>query len=251
MVTFILAGLFGAVVGSFLNVCIYRLPEEKSIVSPGSRCRNCGRPVRPYDNIPVVSYLILGGKCRDCGAHISYRYMLVEILTALFSVLLCWKFGPDLKYFCAFAFVSSLVVITFIDLDHQIIPDVITLPGIPISVIAAVFIMGLTWKDCLIGVLIGGGTLYLVAFFYKLFTGREGMGFGDIKLMAMLGAFLGWKSLIFILLVSSLLGSVVGISLMAFRGANWKYAVPFGPFLSVAAVAYIFLGKSIPGLIIW
>lgn len=240
----VLVVLGGAAVGSFLNVCIHRIPEENlSIVSPASRCPRCLQPIKPYDNIPVVSYLILTGRCRSCGVRISLRYPAVELLTAALSFALYWKFGMGLQYLCAFVFTCALTVITFIDLDHQIIPDVISLPGIPVFLLMAIFVMRVPWLEALLGVLLGGGTLYLVAVGYELATGREGMGGGDIKLLAMLGAFLGWKSLLFILLGSSLLGAVVGISLMAAKGEDMKYAVPFGPFLSAAAVSYIFVGE--------
>lgn len=238
----VLAGLFGAAIGSFLNVCIYRIPAGKSVVRPASRCPRCKSPIRYYDNIPIASWLILKGRCRDCGEEIPARYAMVEALTALVSIVLFLKFGPTMKFVSAFAFAAALIVITFIDLDHQIIPDVISLPGIPLSFLAAVLFMDLSWKDSLAGILVGGGILYLIAFFYYLFTKREGMGGGDIKLLAMMGAFLGWKSLLFILLVSSFLGAIVGIGLMVLKGANWKYAVPFGPFLAIAAFAYIFFG---------
>lgn len=248
----VLAGLFGAVIGSFLNVCIYRIPAEESIVRPASRCPQCGNPIRWHDNIPIIGWLALRGKCRDCGKDIPVRYAVVEALTALVSIALFLKFGPTMKFISAFAFSAVLIVITFIDLDHQIIPDVISLPGIPIFFLAAVLFMGLPWLESLIGVLIGGGVLYLIAFFYYLFTRREGMGGGDIKLLAMMGAFLGWKSLLFILLVSSFLGAIVGMGLMAFKGANMKYAVPFGPFLAIAAVAYIFYGHILYNfLLMW
>ncbi len=248
----VLAGLFGAAIGSFLNVCIYRIPAEESIVRPASRCPQCKSPIRCYDNIPILSWMILKGKCRDCGEEIPARYAIVEALTALVSIVLFLKFGPTMMFISAFAFSAALIVITFIDLDHQIIPDVISLPGIPIFFLAAVFFMDLSWKDSLIGILLGGGILYLIAFFYYLFTRREGMGGGDIKLLAMLGAFLGWKSLLFILLVSSFLGAIAGITLMALKGANLKYAVPFGPFLAIAAFAYIFYGHVLNNLLfIW
>ncbi len=245
----VLAGLFGAAIGSFLNVCIYRIPAEESVVRPASRCPRCKSPIRWYDNIPVVSWFVLRGKCRDCGEGIPARYAVVEALTALVSIVLFIKFGPTMKFISAFAFSAALIVITFIDLDHQIIPDVISLPGIPIFFLAAVFFMGLSWWDSLIGVLLGGGILYLIAFFYYLFTRREGMGGGDIKLLAMMGAFLGWKSLLFILLVSSFMGAVAGITLMALKGANWKHAIPFGPFLAVAGFAYIFYGHVLNSIL--
>lgn len=245
----VMAGLFGAAVGSFLNVCIYRIPAEESIVRPASRCPQCKSPIRWHDNIPIVSWMVLKGKCRDCGIPIPARYAVVEALTALVSVVLFLKFGPTMKFVSAFAFAAALIVITFIDLDHQIIPDVISLPGIPVFALAAIFFMGLPWMDSLIGILLGGGVLYLIAFFYYLFTRREGMGGGDIKLLAMMGAFLGWKSLLFILLVSSFLGAIAGIGLMAFKGANMKYAVPFGPFLAIAAFGYIFYGQLLNNML--
>ena len=234
--------VLGAALGSFLNVLIYRLPEEMSIIFPASHCPHCRKAIRFYDNIPVISYILLKGRCRECHEKISFRYPLVELITAVISLLLFWKFGLTFQYLFSFIFVCALMVITFIDLDHQIIPDVITLPGIPIFFLAAVFAMNLRFLDAFLGFLIGGGCLYGIAFVYELVTKREGMGGGDIKLLAMIGAFLGWQSLLFVLLVSSLLGAVVGISLMMVKGQDMKYAVPFGPFLSFAAVAYIFFG---------
>ncbi len=238
----ILITVLGAALGSFLNVLIYRLPEEMSIIFPASHCPHCRKAIRFYDNIPVISYILLKGRCRECHEKISFRYPLVELITAVISLLLFWKFGLTFQYLFSFIFVCALMVITFIDLDHQIIPDVITLPGIPIFFLAAVFAMNLRFLDAFLGFLIGGGCLYGIAFVYELVTKREGMGGGDIKLLAMIGAFLGWQSLLFVLLVSSLLGAVVGISVMMVKGQDMKYAVPFGPFLSFAAVAYIFFG---------
>lgn len=240
--------VLGAAVGSFLNVLIHRLPEEKSIILPASHCPKCRHAIRLYDNIPLVSYLFLRGRCRDCGEAISLRYPLVELLTAIMSLLIFWKFGLSLQYLCAFLFVCALIAITFIDLDHQIIPDVISLPGIPIFFLAAVFVMNLSFFDAFLGFLIGGGILYGIAFVYELITKREGMGGGDIKLLAMMGAFLGWQSLLFILLISSFAGAIVGITIMIVKGQDMKYAVPFGPFLSLGAVAYIFFGNYMTSL---
>lgn len=242
--------VLGAAIGSFINVLIYRLPEEQSIVSPASRCPRCGKAIRFYDNIPVISYILLRGRCRDCGERIAFRYPLVEAITAVFSLLLFWKYGVTFQWLVSFAFICALIVITFIDLDHQIIPDVISLPGIPIFLLAAVFVMKLRFLDAFLGFLIGGGCLYVIAFVYELLTKREGMGGGDIKLLAMIGAFLGWQSLLFVLLFSSLLGAVVGIAVMLAKGQDMKYAVPFGPFLSAAAVAYIFIGDAVMRLIL-
>lgn len=234
--------VFGAVVGSFLNVCIYRIPAEHSIVLPASHCPNCSHPIAFYDNIPIISYLFLRGRCRHCKTVISPVYPLVESLTALLSLFLLLRFGPSLQYLFAFAFTCSLIVITFIDLEHQIIPDIISLPGIPLFSLAAVLFMDISLRDSLIGIVAGGGILYLVATGYQLFKKIEGMGGGDIKLLAMMGGFLGWQSLLFVVLVSSLLGAVVGITVIIARKGDMKYAIPFGPFLSIGAVAYLFWG---------
>jgi leader peptidase (prepilin peptidase)/N-methyltransferase len=240
----VFAFVFGAAIGSFLNVCIFRLPEHHSIVKPLSQCPHCHHPIRFYDNIPLLSYLILQGKCRDCGEKISWRYPLVELITAILSLVLFAKFYLTLNFIIFFAFTAVLIVITFIDLDHQIIPDVLTLPGIPVFFLLAVFVVKVPWMEAASGLLIGGGVLFAIAFVYELVTKREGMGGGDIKLLAMIGGFLGWKSLIFILLCSSFLGAIVGIAVMVIKKQDMKYAVPFGPFLSAAAVAYLFWGDA-------
>jgi leader peptidase (prepilin peptidase)/N-methyltransferase len=242
-VKFIMA-LMGAAIGSFLNVCIRRLPAGESLVFPSSHCPKCHHPLKFYDNIPIISYLALRGRCRNCGEIISLQYPLVELLTAVMALLLFWKFGLSWKLLFSFVFTCSLIVITFIDFEHQIIPDIITLPGIPVFFLMAVLAMGVPWWDALLGILIGGGILYAIALGYELIAKREGMGGGDIKLLAMLGAFFGWKSLFFIFLVSSFLGAIVGISVMLIKGKDMKYAVPFGPFLSLAALAYIFWGDA-------
>lgn len=239
--------LFGAIVGSFLNVCIYRIPAEKSIVSPPSHCPSCGERVRPYDNIPLLSWLLLGGKCRFCRARISVRYPLVELLTALLTLFLFREYGFSADFAALFLFSAALVVITFIDLDHQIIPDIISLPGIPLGFAFSFFLPQVGWKNSMIGILAGGGSLLIVAYAYELITRKEGMGGGDIKLLAMMGAFLGWKSIPFIIFVGSLLGSVIGISLMIAQKKDSKLAIPFGPFLATAAIIYIFFGDNIIG----
>jgi leader peptidase (prepilin peptidase)/N-methyltransferase len=225
------AFVFGAIVGSFLNVCIFRLPAEASIVKPRSQCPYCHHPIRNRDNIPLISFIILRGKCRDCGGKISWHYPLVELITALLALLLFLKFGLTLNFLIFFIFTAVLIVITFIDLDHQIIPDILTLPGIPIFCLAAIFLLKIPWLEALLGLLIGGGILFMIAFVYELISRREGMGGGDIKLLAMIGGFLGWKSLIFILLFSSFSGAMVGITAMIIKKQDMKYAVPFGPFL--------------------
>ena len=244
----IISIIFGAIVGSFLNVCIARLPKEESIVYPGSHCLRCGHPIRFYDNIPIISYLVLKGKCRDCQASISIQYPLVEGIAALGSFLLFLRFGPSLPYLIYFAFLSALIVITVIDLYIQEIPAVISVPGVGAGLLASLVLPQTTFVQSLSGALIGAGSLYLVAKVYYLLTGREGMGLGDANLLAMIGAFLGWKAVILTILLSSLIGSITGIIIMVSKGKDFKYAIPFGPFLSLGAVIALFYG---PSLINW
>ncbi len=236
--------VIGAVVGSFLNVCIYRIPAGKSVVLPSSHCPACKYPIRFYDNIPILSYLILWGRCRRCKAKISIQYPIVELLAALAALIFFLRYGISWTCLFYFLFTAALIAITFIDLEHQIIPDVITLPGIPFFALAAIFLLKLPPLESVLGIVIGGGVLYLVGFGYELIKKREGMGGGDIKLFAMIGGFLGWKSLIFILLVSSFLGAIIGISVIIYKKGDMRYAIPFGPFLSIAAIAYLFWGDS-------
>lgn len=177
IVTFI----FGSVVGSFLNVCICRMPKDESVVSPPSHCPNCNYCIRWYDNIPLFSYLLLRGKCRGCGTHISLQYPLVELINGLMTLVLFLKFGPTFSFLALFLFCSALVVITFIDLEYQIIPDEISLSGIVIGFVFSFFLPWLTWLNSLLGILLGGGSLLLVAYLYQWLTGKEGMGGGDIK----------------------------------------------------------------------
>jgi leader peptidase (prepilin peptidase)/N-methyltransferase len=242
---YISAFIFGAVVGSFLNVCIYRLPLGKSIVFPASHCPGCGTAVRYFDNIPVLSYLLLRGRCRSCGARISLQYPVVELVNAILTMLLFIKFGFSLEFLVMFIFCSALVVITFIDLEHRIIHDVISLPGIIVGFISSFFVNWLSWQDSLIGIVAGGGSLFIVAFVYQLITKKEGMGGGDIKLLAMMGAFLGWIAVPFIIFASSLVGSVIGITVMLAQKKDSKYAIPFGPFLAFGAILYVFYGRQI------
>ena len=244
----IFAFIFGAVVGSFLNVCICRMPKGESVVSPPSHCPVCNYQIRWYDNIPIVSYLFLRGKCRGCHTGISIQYPLVELINGLLTLALFLRFGPTLAFAVLFLFCSALVVITFIDLEHQIIPDEISLSGIVVGFICSFFITGHGWINSLLGILLGGGFLWLVAYGYQLATGRDGMGGGDIKLLAMMGAFLGWKAVLFIIFASSLLGSVIGVSIMLLQKKDSKFAIPFGPYLALGAVLYIFYGRQV---ILW
>jgi leader peptidase (prepilin peptidase)/N-methyltransferase len=239
--------LFGAIVGSFLNVCICRLPKEESIIWPGSHCPHCNKPIQYYDNIPLLSYLLLKGKCRYCKESISIQYPFIEGITAISSLFLVIRFGLSLSYLIYFSFVSALIVITVIDLYHQIIPDLISLPGIGLGLLVSIikFIPQITFVDSLIGILLGGGSLFLVATLYQWLFKREGMGGGDIKLLAMIGAFLGWKAVILTILLSSLIGSITGIIIMGLKGKDFKYAIPFGPFLSLGAVIALFYQNEI------
>lgn len=253
MAGYVVLALLGLVVGSFLNVCIWRMPRGQSIVMPSSRCPSCGTPIRVLDNIPVLSYLLLGGRCRHCGARISPRYPLVEALNALLYVMVLYRFGMGWHLPFYLAFVSGLIVITFIDLDFQIIPDWITLAGIPIGLVAGSLLLPdpflrmapLGYKASVIGALGGFGLFYAVAL-----LSRGGMGGGDIKLMAMIGALLGWKAVLLTTFLGSLAGSVAGVFLMVFRGKGRKTRIPFGPFLALGALLTLFWGQEVLGLYI-
>jgi leader peptidase (prepilin peptidase)/N-methyltransferase len=237
--------VFGTFIGSFLNVCICRLPRGESIVTPRSHCPHCQKMIGWYDNIPILSYVVLRGKCRGCKAPISLQYPLVEAVTGLFSLLLMLRFGPSLDYLFYFAFVAALIVITVIDLYHQIIPDVISLPGIGVGLLGSLLLPDLVFLNSLIGMFLGGGSLFLVATGYQWLFKREGMGGGDVKLLAMIGAFLGWRAVILTILLSSLIGSVTGILIILLKGKDFKYAIPYGPFLSLGAVFCLFYGEAI------
>ena len=240
--------VFGLCIGSFLNVCIYRIPESKSIVRPGSMCPHCGHQISWYDNVPIFSYLLLGGRCRSCRSSIPLRYLFVELLGGLMAILVLRKFGATPSAVVYYVFSTSLLVITFIDLDHRIIPDVISLPGIPVFFFAAFLVPWITVKDSILGILAGGGSLFLVAWTYNLITRKEGMGGGDIKLLAMIGALVGWQGVLFTIFIASSAGTLVGVIIMIITHKNMKLALPFGPFLALGALAYIFFG---PELIHW
>ena len=236
--------LLGACIGSFLNVCIYRIPAGLSIVQPPSRCPHCETQIRWWQNIPIASWLFLRGKCATCKAKISVRYLLVEGLTGLLflKIFMTFTLTPAILVFWLFA--AGLVTLTFIDLDHQIIPDVVSLPGIILG-FATVSLTPLSWSNSLLGILLGGGSLWLIAIVYEFLTKNEGMGGGDIKLLAMIGAFLGWKAILPIIFISSCLGTIVGIPVMLRQRASGKLAIPFGPFLSAAALIWLFWGGAL------
>jgi leader peptidase (prepilin peptidase)/N-methyltransferase len=236
---------FGAILGSFLNVCIARLPHDRSIVHPRSHCPHCRTWIAWYDNIPLLSYVALGARCRACRASISALYPAVEALTGGLAVALWLRLGPTLAFAGYLAFAAALVTITFIDLDYRIIPDVISLPGIVLG-LAVSFVSPLVRPfDAFVGAVAGGGFLLAVAGLYQLLRGQEGMGGGDVKLLAMIGAFLGWQSLFVTVMVASIVGSIIGVALMLYQRADAKLAIPFGPFLACGALVHLFFGDRI------
>jgi len=240
--------VIGACIGSFLNVCIYRLPQGKSIVTPASRCPHCAHRIRAWDNVPLLSFLLLRGRCRYCGLPISGRYWLVELITALAALAVYETAGLTAAGLFQFFFLVALIVVVFIDMDHQIIPDLITLPGIVIFFSGAVLTGRLDWVSALLGIIVGGGILYLVALTYWLVKGVDGMGGGDIKLLAMIGAWCGVPGVIFTLLIGSVTGTLISVVIIIVYRQNLQYRLPFGPFLALGAIGYVFFG---PELIHW
>jgi leader peptidase (prepilin peptidase) / N-methyltransferase len=245
----IAAFLVGACIGSFLNVVIHRLPREESIVSPRSRCPGCGRAIRVWENIPVASFIVLGGKCAGCGGSISWRYPAVELLTATGFTAIFLLDGPGIALLRDLLFFSLLVPIVFIDIDHRIIPDELSLGGLAAGLLFS-FLPGGDWKGSAIGALLGGGILYATAILYEKVRGMEGMGGGDVKLLAMIGAFLGWRGALATVFLGSFLGAVGGIIAMRKGGEGLKTAIPFGPYLCVAALLSRYLGRWFWGMIL-
>jgi leader peptidase (prepilin peptidase)/N-methyltransferase len=238
------AAIFGAIVGSFLNVCIYRLPLGKSVVWPGSACPNCGRSLAWFENLPVLSYLALWGRCRTCQHPIAGRYPLVEALTALMFAAAWSYYGPGLLLASRLLFGCALIVLFAIDLEHQLLPNAITLPGIVIGFVFSLMV-GPGWLDSLIGILVGGGVLYAIAEIYYRVRKEEGLGMGDVKMLAMIGAFLGWPLTLLTLVLSSVLGSVIGIAIVMARKGDMKYALPFGTFLAAGAILAALAGDDV------
>ena len=233
--------LFGFIIGSFLNVVIARLPMGRSIVHPPSACPECGAPIRWYDNIPIVSWLALRARCRACHHPISWRYPAVEFLTGLLFALAAWRAVTVLDLVAAVVFLAALVVVSGIDLDHQIIPDVITLPGIVVGALLSLLGSSKSWLDVLLGILVGGGPFVLII----LLTAGRGMGGGDPKLGAMIGAFLGWKLALLAILIGVWSGGAVAIALLATGRKGRKAAIPFGPFLALGGVISLLWGRPL------
>lgn len=234
--------VFGLLIGSFLNVLIYRLPRGRSVVTGRSKCPQCDSAIAWYDNVPLLSYLILRGRCRRCGLRIPVRYPVVELITGVTAAVVVGQFGPTLHSFWVFVFLSILLVITLVDWSHRIIPDVLSLGGVVFGWIGALVCLDITFVDSLLGTVLGGGLLFAIAGIYRIVRKADGMGGGDVKLMAMIGAFLGWKAVLPVLILASFVGALYGLYLM-FRGATAQTAVAFGSFLAPsAAVVYAFGG---------
>lgn len=231
--------LFGLIIGSFLNVCIYRIPLEKSIATPPSSCRNCGARLKPNDLFPLISWFALGGKCRYCNEPISIRYTIVELLTGILHATVFRKIGLSRTLLPYFVLISILIVITFIDLDHQIIPNKVTLFGFVSFMLLNLFLEYIQWKNAFLGAIIGGGFLLLIA----LLT--DGMGMGDIKLMTIIGLNLGWQNTILTLFLSFMIGGLFSILLLLFRRKKRKDPIAFGPWISVASFMTILFGQEI------
>jgi leader peptidase (prepilin peptidase)/N-methyltransferase len=259
--------LFGLVVGSFLNVCIYRIPRHESIVFPGSHCPHCGQHIRPYDNVPLLSYFWLRGKCRSCRASISFQYPLVEFLTGLAFFLCAQRWNAAMPTLVNSAFLSVVIILVFVDFHHQILPDVLTLPGTLLGILFSPFQDQSLFRDTLtfnlasllsqestdrllpwigsaFGALISAGMLFLVDFAYRAVRKRHGLGLGDVKMMAMVGAFLGWRLALLTVFAGSFFGSIVGVLLIAFRGKNLQTKLPFGTFLGAGAALALFFGLT-------
>ena len=233
--------IFGLVIGSFLNVCIYRIPKGRSIVSPPSSCVSCGTLLQPMDLFPVISWAVLGGKCRYCGESIDLRYPLVEILTGLLYAVTYWRIGLVWALIPHIILITILITITFIDLDHQMIPNTINLFALVVFLGSNLTLGYIDWRDAIIGGLVGGGFLFLLV----LFSRGAAMGMGDVKLMAVLGLFLGWRSILLTLLLSFILGGLFGVLLLLLKRKGRKDAIPFGPWIALAVIVTILYGNEI------
>lgn len=242
---FLLVGVVGALIGSFLNVCIYRLPRHESIAWPGSHCPACSKPIAWYDNVPIFGYVMLAGRCRACSIRIPLHYPVVEALNAAGYLAVLWYFGPTVEAAVYAVLFSALLVVAGTDLSHKIIPNAVTFPGIIIGLMCAATVLPLGLWNGVIGLVVGGGLLWLLAWASPYLFGKEGMGGGDIKLLAMIGAFLGWKLALMTIMLGSLVGSVVGVSLMAAHVLKREDYIPFGPFLVLGAIVSLFFGTAI------
>lgn len=255
----VLVFVLGACVGSFLNVCIHRIPRDESVVAPRSHCPHCGHLIAWYDNIPLISWVVLGAKCRHCGEPISSRYVLVEFLVAVLFFLIWMEYGMSVLTPVYWIVAGGLVVATFVDFEHYIIPDRISLGGVVLGVILSflfpvlhsqlsLFSRLAHWQALLqsaYGILAGAGTLWLVAKVGRIIFKKDAMGMGDVKLLGAIGAFMGWRAVAFSIVVSSFVGSVVGIVLILLGGKEWQSKIPYGPYLALGALLWIFFGAYV------
>jgi len=267
----VLAGVIGLLVGSFLNVVIYRLPvmmqrgwrkecaeylqitqeaeaiaeEPFNLVFPLSRCPGCNTPIKPYQNIPIISYVFLRGECATCGCHISMRYPVIEALTALSSIIVAWHFGYTAQAVFALLLTWSLIALIFIDIDHQLLPDSITLPLLWLGMCLSLFNVYTDAHASIIGAVAGYTALWAVFHLFKLATGKEGMGYGDFKLLALFGAWLGWQFLPIIILLSSLVGAVIGVGMIILVKHDHNVPIPFGPYLAAAGWIALLWGSDL------
>lgn len=238
------AFVFGLLFGSFLNVVIYRVPLGISLLRP-SGCPACAMAISWTQNVPVLSWIVLRGRCSSCGEKISVRYPLVELAGGLLAALCVWQWGVSVSAFSVTLFCYLMVVLALIDVDHRILPNVITIPGALVGLALAFVDPRVEWVDALLGGFVGGGLLYFVAWAYLRLRGREGMGMGDIKMMLTVGSFVGWQGALMTILIGSLLGSVIGVALIAISRKGWEYALPFGTFLAAAGILVAFRGEQI------
>jgi leader peptidase (prepilin peptidase)/N-methyltransferase len=264
----IIVFIFSLAIGSFLNVVIYRLPvvldrtwrrdceeitatpapeesERFNLVVPRSRCPHCGHEIRAWENIPVISYFLLGGKCSECKAPISFRYPVIESLTAILSTITALQLGPNMAGLAGVLLVWGLIALAFIDFDHQLLPDIIVLPGLWVGLLLNTQGLFTNLESAVYGAVAGYVSLWLVYQLFKLVTGKEGMGFGDFKLFALFGAWLGWQQLPLIILLSSLAGAVLGLAMIVIAGRDKQLPMPFGPFLCIAGWIALLWGKDI------
>ena len=244
-VNVILIFILGLIVGSFSNVCIYRIPRNESIIYPASHCPKCSTTIRPRDNVPLLSYIILKGRCRNCGSKISIQYPLVELLTGIIYLIIYLIYGLSIQSLIYIILSSALIIIAFIDLNEQIVPDVISLPGIGAGLILSFFVPYISFINSVLGVFVGGGIILIIGLVGSAIFKKEAMGGGDVKLAAMVGAFLGWKYVILALFLGFFIGALAGIFLVLSKIKNREDMVPFGPFIALGSFITILCGEKI------
>jgi len=241
----ILIFILGLIVGSFSNVCIYRIPRNESIIYPASHCPKCNSPIKPIDNIPLLSDILLKGRCRNCKSKISIQYPIVELLTGLIYLIISLIYGLSVQTLIYIILSSALIIIAFIDLDQQIVPDVISLPGIVIGFILSFFVPYITFINSALGIVVGGGIILIIGLTGTVIFKKEAMGGGDVKLAAMIGAFLGWRYVVVSLFLGFFLGAVTGIFLILAKIKKKEDMVPFGPFIVLGSFITLLWGEQI------